>query len=454
MILRWRWHIWFLVCLFFTGGASEALFAQNVTVQDVVDGIHARQSKITDMRLQYSWKVTRTNFFYELAKHKLELQAMMRKAKAATSKEKEKGQSESRETLPPKETLEAYLLLIKGNKVAYDDLNPVRTENDELGPVQSKVVFDGVIEKVFDPVEKRGLIRRTTFDDVLPSAIPSRQFHLGGRTILAYLSRKDVAATVLRSRAEDGDVLVDLRTQQEHKPGPVTVVRDSMPTTVNGSMPATRENKSSPVIVITEYLVTINTSKSFWPTSIQEFHTIREIATGHEVRTLASETRVPRFHFSNGVAYPSSILTKKYDSEAEHEKWKVLPTIKRTDVVYTTLVTIASATFNSGLSDAAFDLSFPAGSRYLDTRDRETYIVDAAGTVSTLGRSMHLSVSQYTMKQVAKEGRTLRNTESLHAAPTQGCWRAVVLTLCLIGLGICTGCFSYRRLRRRQSSLR
>ena len=81
-------------------------------------------------------------------------------------------------------------------------------------------------------------------------------------------------------------------------------------------------------------------------------------------------------------------MRKEYGTDYTFRPGNPLPEIKRTDIVIDICVTIEQAKMNEGLADSDFQITFPPGTTYLDSRDGETYVVDPAGTVKKLVQEM------------------------------------------------------------------
>ncbi len=96
---------------------------------------------------------------------------------------------------------------------------------------------------------------------------------------------------------------------------------------------------------------------------------------------------------------------KKYETESPPPAGGGGAKAGRTEVVFIETITVQAVEFNRNPPQAEFELAFPPGTKYLDARDRETYVVDEAGTVKKLAQDMktpRLPVSEFTRKEARK----------------------------------------------------
>lgn len=393
---------------------------QPITVQDVIDGMVARTTKILDIEIEYAVEVTYTDFFYELKKRASEHARRAGMDNTAGTTPADASDGKKKDAPATKRRSTGYRLKVKGDKLAYDLL-----DLDKGNAVKETFVFDGAILKGLQLKEKRGVVRLQGRDAAQPPETIQSLFHVENRGLIEYLGRTDIRKAVTSTRREGEDVFVTVRTWIEHSPD----------VKVAGGMP-------KPSIAIrTERVFTFNASKDFWPTLIQQCSTITDLAGGEQVQQMTSEIVVSAFVTSGGIWFPSSIIKKEYGTDFVQLKTSLLPKVAREDVVSQTELRVKSVRVNSGLADAAFELTFPSGTTYIDTRDDSRWVVDQAGVVTRFSGSL-VPVSQ---ARTPEEAAAIMERESTRLSLA----RKITVACCLIGIGGCLGFFTYRRMRRR-----
>ncbi|MCR4414455.1 MAG: hypothetical protein NUV77_18710, partial [Thermoguttaceae bacterium] len=177
--------------------------------------------------------------------------------------------------------------------------------------------------------------------------------------------------------------------------------------------------------------------------------TVREEPSGRRLTVPLSDVRITSFYSSGESHYPASITITSYDSDYVVKGPKTLPEVKETLVTSVLTARVEAVKINAGIADSAFELTFPSGTTYVDTRDRETYVVDEAGTAAKLARDMNrprLPVSEYTKEEAFRELRKARELEAARALAGRSGWRVAIIA---VNIGILGGLVGYFVCRAR-----
>ena len=140
----------FALCMPLLLDAVVSCEAADVTMQDVLDGIEARQTKVRDMDVSYTILDELTNAYYARERRRAELAKRYNQGLAAEKKIREKFPEAARK----KE--DAYHLIVKGDMIAFEIFT---IQNAKTSLVQRGAFRDGALRTLSDL--GRGLIQQT-----------------------------------------------------------------------------------------------------------------------------------------------------------------------------------------------------------------------------------------------------------------------------------------------------
>lgn len=298
--------------------AAPSAIGSTFTVQDIIDGIEARRSKVKNIELQYLVTTQNYDALYE------------KRAKMAERRKKVNPDLNNLED-PPRTSAYAYHLIVQGNKIAYETFSVTPYGTRSLG---AKAGYDGQILKALNLPEKNGVIRRASPESVVVFPTLAKLLGINKTDLYAYLKQPGIEAFITDERIDDGDFIVKLVLRNTYLPAPVNHPSD---------------------IIVTEYRFDINTQKDFWPQNI-EYH-VDATLRGDKWTSLMSKTTAAGFVQKSGLYIPTQIETNEFDTPDGPDEPKLLTN---------QTVKIEKVEVNQQFSDDVFDLEFPEGTGYYD----------------------------------------------------------------------------------------
>ncbi len=414
-------------------------FSQELSTEDILDGMISSQARIAEIRLEYTVEMERTDAFYEFAELRAKQREMIRAELAKREDSGERGDTESEnrfsEAKLPRKEVSKFLLLLKGAKIRFEvftqgtvagEATAASGDADKSWSVSQIGVFDGEIMKKLMPITARGAITVTPEERVVPFTRIEELLYLGGQTPVEYLTREDIHSSVTGSDSMDGDLCLELT--------------------------AIRKGPSKKVDVTEKHLVTINIAKGFWPVKIRRSIAVTDPASGRNTETLQEETQVLSFFNRGGVFYPEVVETQYFASEMERSENSLLPQVGAPRVTNTRRATITAVDINSDIHDSDFDLAFPDGTKYYDARDGGEYLVATGGTIARLADEMRKPrISQEDHPDRNAAFAELRKWKESKKAPVESLMmpRNIITLTGIVGAAFVVG-FLYAVLRRRR----
>jgi len=310
--------------------------------------MEARRAQIADMEHQYTISQNNTDDFYKFSRQRVEeyRQQSPDLAEKAGGLIVPEGLSASRESSS------SYHLFVKGNKRAFEDYS-VNTK-DKSRTLMQQGAYDGETLKLLEPQRLSGLLKRESPQNILRFPTFPKMLGLEGRELSEYLKSDGVECQVTGTKIVDGDTNVELLIRRRHTPVP-----------------------EQPIETVIEHRVTINAQKNFWPTKIERYDEIRNVSTGESARSLKKRIEVGEFAESNGVFFPKQIQESNYECEYSYSQGGLIPKLSEPKLTASVRTVTEKLAINTGLSDDAFKLEFPKGTRYYDANLGMAVVVGA-----------------------------------------------------------------------------
>lgn len=399
----------------------QGAHGMELTVNDISIGMASRRSQITSYKLEYERRLVRTPYFFE---------------RSALQRQRLVNNSVPADRIPPtpdkiiREEKGRYRLKWKSGKIAYDILS---TAAETEGDVVQTGVYDGEIFKGLLIEDKRGTVARREPSRIGDFRRPGDLMLMDGRDITELLDDDEIGKEIVAASVSDGASPVDLR---------LTRVLRSVP--FNG----TALDKSQ------EYLVSVDASRAFWPTSVESFGCYKNLADGEQLKVLKARVTLESFVETGGGYYPRVIRREEFSAEVGPvAPGKSVPELTKTELVSTETITVIAVSLNTDLDDSDFQLEFPEGTSYLDEIDGATYLVGADHTVEKLVNDMiggpEMPASKYTKSEFEEAYR--KHDAETRPRVSEG---AASIRIWLVYGNIAIGClavgfFAAKAVRRR-----
>lgn len=332
---------WFII-------ATNTIFAAQFTVDDIIDGIEARRSKIRDVAISYTVTDENTDRFYEKRVRKV--------TDPATG--------ELVDSVPIWKSIDEvqtqkFDIFERGNNVAYKVYESNIADNSWA--ILEQAVFDGEIQKYVNHKILNGIVERRKPETFINFRTMPIFLGIERMDIVDYVKRPEIECRIIDEKKLNDDLIVEL-----------SIIRRTDPKTPDpsgiGFLP--REQ-------VTEHVVQIAVDKDFWPVKIEKYREMNDLKTGDKRRVLIESVNTGGFTKCNGVYYPTSIEQKEFDYDTQKVDDQSMPVVTRDQILTTSSkIIINKAEINSGLSDDVFDFEFPHGARILD---------DLAGMLMVIG---------------------------------------------------------------------
>jgi len=324
---------------FFTGFACSIFLCpdysigSNFTVHDIINGIEARRSKISDVELQYLVTQQNHDAFYS------ERLKSFRQLKEYSDPNIDLDEIES--TAPPRSSSNAYNLFLKANKAAFE----IFSVNEGVRALDVKAVYDGENLKLLNVREKNGVVTRVPRSDVLHFPTLPNILSLENQDIADYLQNPGIDAYIIRDEEiENEGFIVELAVRRTYTPHPKLALE-----------------------MITEYLVRINVQKDFWPVKIEKYLEEVDTSTGEKARYLQESITASDFVETDGIYFPTKIIESKFYNHYKTIEGSLIPQLLGSSELLTErMVVVENVAANTDFPDDVFDFEFPDGTDYYD----------------------------------------------------------------------------------------